>query len=184
MPRARLVWPGAPEPGHRAGDDARVDRLEARVVDAEAGRHARPEAVDDHVGALDERAEDALAVLVTEVDGGAALVAPDRVVGQRARPRLGLGRAAADVEACDGARRHLDHEHVGAEVGEKHGGVLAGRGAGEVEDANALERHGHGEPPRSIVIAGSRGQEGSSREVCGTRGARRMESETYYRVLA
>jgi hypothetical protein len=138
------VWP-KPE---REVDDARVDRGQRLVVDAEALDHAGAEALDDDIRVLRERAEDGTGVVGLEIEAKAALVAAEGVVRLLA---LGVARLAAGAGgvAPPRALAHLlDQEHVGAEIAEQHRAVWPRRQAGEVEHRDPFERQ-HGGPPMS-----------------------------------
>jgi hypothetical protein len=59
------IWPGGAEAGDRAVDQARVDRPQRRVADAQAIHHAWPEILHNHVRLCGEP--------VNDVDGGRLL---------------------------------------------------------------------------------------------------------------
>ena len=52
-----------------------------------------------------------------------------------------MGRVGAGVVAAAG---QLDFDHIGAQIGQHHGGVGANEDTSEVENAQAVERLGHG----------------------------------------
>ena len=116
------------------------------VVDPEAVHDARAEALEDDVGAPDELVEDFAGGLVLQVEGDGALAAAEGVVGGGALRGLGVG-GTAGAKLGVHAGHGLDEGDVGAEVGEQHRAVGAGRETGEVEDGDAVESHGHREPP-------------------------------------
>jgi hypothetical protein len=128
--------------GDRAGDDARVDRSQRLVVDAEAFADAVAVVVEDDIGDADEIEEGFAPLRVLEVDGEAAL-AP--VVADEAQS-VGAERVAVG---------RLDLDAIGAPVGEDAGGEGAGDEGAEVEDADARERTG-AVPDLGFRISGCR----------------------------
>ena len=129
-----MSWPAAmgvravlAPPGHPPEHQLRVAGEALVGPDAEALHHARPEPLDQRVGALDEVEQRGDAVGVLEVDGDVAPAAAARrrragVVGRRAAHRLGA----------------VDADDVGAHVGEQHRGERAGPDAGDLDDPVAV----------------------------------------------
>ncbi|MNJ55914.1 hypothetical protein D3C77_514340 [compost metagenome] len=72
------IWPGLAEAGNRAIDKARVDCLQAFIVQAVGSQAAYLEVLDDHIGLRRQLAHQALAFRLSEVDGHRALVAVGR----------------------------------------------------------------------------------------------------------
>ena len=151
------VGAGLAEAGEGAVDDAGVDRGDGLVVDAEAVHDARAEALKDDIGATDELVKDLAGGLVLQVEGDGALAAAEGVVGGGAFRSLGVG-GRAGAELGGDAGNGLDEGDIGAEVGEEHGAVGAGREAGEIEDFDAFESHGHREPPEPEAAGCGRGK--------------------------
>ena len=83
--RARAVLAIAAD---RRIDDARIERGDRFVVDAECRDDAGPEALDDHVGAPRKGQERVASAGILEIDGEAPLVAVDRAVDGGNRPLL------------------------------------------------------------------------------------------------
>src|SRR5262249_30493548 len=73
-------------PGEPGIDEARIELLEARIVDAEPRRHRGPEILDEHIGALDHAIEDREPVLLLQVERNRALAA----VRAKEKPRFTL----------------------------------------------------------------------------------------------
>ena len=126
-------------------DDARRDRADAVVGEAEVRERPRAEVLDQHIAALDHSLEHALPLGVLEVEGDAPLVAIDREVIRRhaldlrRHPRPGLVTGP----------RELDLDDVGAVVGEHQRAIRTGERAREIEDVDARQRalgRGHRRP--------------------------------------
>ena len=128
------------------------------AVEAPRGHQAGAEGLDQHVGALAERARELAVAVVREVERDRALVAVEpEVVGRIvAVPRRAPG---ARVVAAAGA---LDLDHVGAEVAERHRRERAREHAREVGDEQPVERSGGvghrasslvSEPMRTLVVS-------------------------------
>ncbi len=145
-----LVVPGAPalgavvaEPGDREHHEPRVQLVQPADREAEPIENPRPEVLQEHVGPLDESAQQILALGRLEVGSDGLLVA---VAGQEVRRHRVVVRAekrrspGAAVVAGDGAL-HLDHP--GAEVAEHHRRVRAGQRPGQIDDDDVLEGSGH-----------------------------------------
>ena len=115
---------------------ARAQRL---VAEAEALHHARPVALDEHVGILQQPREDLRAGLALEVGGDAALVALE-LQEQRAL----LGPAARRLHerpdrAQEVTRGRLQLHDLRAEVAELHRAERAGDPLRDIDDAQAVE---------------------------------------------
>ena len=91
-------------------DQARVDPSEARIVDAEPGRHRGAEILDQHIGALDQPMQHRETFLLLQIEREGALAA----VRAEKEPRL--ARQAGGKLAQHVALRRLDLDHIGAEV--------------------------------------------------------------------
>ena len=123
------------ERADRAVDDARVAGRDVVVAEAEAVDRARPERLDDDVGAGREALGQREVAGVLEVERDRALVAVQPEVVRRALVvpgRSPLARVVAAVGA-------LDLHDVGAEVAERHRAQRAGEHAGEVRDEDAVQ---------------------------------------------
>ncbi len=128
--RARL-----PVAGQRADDEPGRGGPQGVVAEAEAGEHAGPELLEEHVVAGQEAHERAPPGRPFEVEHEAALAPVER--GERGRlAPLAEGRHRAQVVA---AARVFELVDPGAEVGEHERGEGARQEARQVEDANAVE---------------------------------------------
>ena len=97
-----------------------------------------------------------------EVERDAALV---RVQVEEEAAALGVRHAARErtaLRASDRRAGRLDLDDVGAEVGEQLGGVGGADAAADLEDAEAVERAGHGSRPESRAAPARRSTRGSS----------------------
>ena len=94
-PGAVAVRPALPEPRDAGIDEARVERLQRGVVDAEPGLDVRPVVLDQDVGAAHQLAEDLDPLRRFEVERQAALVAVQV---------LEIGTVARPAEAFAGSR--------------------------------------------------------------------------------
>src|SRR5207237_4655414 len=130
-------------------DEPRVDRLQRLRGEIEALEHARPEALDERVGGLDEPQQHLAALRLLEVERHRALVAPDP------EPP---GRAAADELAHRAGgvavSGPFDLDHLGAEIGEVLPDARACDDVRELDDPKArkgkLFAH-----PRRVYYPGS-----------------------------
>ncbi len=124
------------EGADRAVHDAGVGARDLVVAEAEAVAGARPEGLDDDVGADAQLARERHVGRVLEVERDRALVAVEAQV---------VGRALVDERRPPGARvvaavGALDLDHVGPEVAEAHRAQRAGEHPREVGDEDAIER--------------------------------------------
>ncbi len=127
------VVPGAPgeravlaPAGHAAVDERRVAGVAVPRADAEPFGDAGAVALDQDVGAFGEVQDAGGAVRGLEVDDHGALVAVGDVAG------------GVDPEARTAGA--VDADHVGAQVGQEHGGEGPGPDAGQFDHAHARER--------------------------------------------
>lgn len=118
-------------------DHARIGGTDAVVAEPEPVHAAGPEVLDDDVGAAGQFAGGGHVVGLAQVERDRALAPVDAeevgglVVSHRRPPGAGVVTGPA-----------LDLDHVGAQVGQEHGGVGAGQDAGEVRDQEAGQRPG------------------------------------------
>ena len=118
---ARRVRPGLAEAGHRAIDDAGVDRLDRFIIQPVALEIADLVVLHHHVAGFGELADDVLPFRRRDIDGDRFLVAVgaeiERVVVVRLAVGIGQVRRAegAGVVAAAGA---FDLDHLGAEIGQ------------------------------------------------------------------
>jgi hypothetical protein len=96
-------------------------------IEPQPRHHVGAEVLDHHVGAGDEPARDVEVGGLLEVEHEGTLAAVPHGVG-RGVPARATGR--------------IDADHVGAVVGELHGGERPGDVLAEVDDAQALEGSG------------------------------------------
>ena len=116
-------------PGDGAVDEARIDRSQRAVVEAEGGCPAGRPVLDHDVGAGDEVTGLAAAVLGRQVDDHAGLAAV---------PHLEAGQGAGPVAA-----RWLDLDDIGAVIGEDHGDHRSRHALAEINDCQVLARRTH-----------------------------------------
>ena len=120
-----------------------LPRLQDIRAEADLFERARPEILDQDVAPGDEAQQRVLRAVVAEVEHDRALVA-----------RIGLPvqlLAAVAPVAQRIARRRLDLDDVGAEIGELEGEHVAGDQPRQVEHANAGERSGRGGVERDAM---------------------------------
>lgn len=129
MPGAGGIGAGVSPAGHGADHETGVALAQEIGREAEARQGARPEALQEDIGPLQETAEDLLAVRLLEVERH-ALDAGEEEGGEA--PHSAHGIALRGL-------LHLDHPRP--EVGQEPAGQGAGEMAGEVEDEGAGE-HG------------------------------------------
>src|SRR6185295_11851572 len=133
------------EAADRYVDDFRRRGTDGRLVQPHALDNARPEVLDEHVGAVDEPHQHRLPARVLQVEGNRALV-PVVVEIVRRHAAAPVGDVAGEV-----ALEALDLDDVGPLVGEEHGGRRAGDDAGQVDDADAVQGSWHGASILTVV---------------------------------
>ncbi len=187
------VGAGAPEGRHVEDDDVGADGTDGVVVEAEFFECADGEVFGEDVAGGDELFDDGASFGPAAIDGEGFFVAEDLDEGGAVVPRAGagIGRVAGDPRghelghhgvhpgACGAGHRVpdegvFDFDALGAEVGEVHGGGLAGPDGGEVADADALEGEGGGhamtpEAMRESMAAGWRPASPRMARVCSPR---------------
>ena len=132
--------------GRDAGiNDPGVDRLDAFVVDAEAGLHVRAVILDDDVGALRHPLEHPDALFRLEVERHAPLVAVQV---------LEVRRVAGREILVPAQPRRLDLDHVGAPVGHLAPGGGPGPGEGHLQNGDVLQDIGGGLKRHVAVLSG------------------------------
>src|SRR5207245_2386320 len=122
------------ERSDRAVDEPRVARPELGGAEAVAFRCSGPQALEEHVGLIDEAQHDLAPSLVAEVDRERALACVRREE-HRALPFQKRRPPGARVVA--GERLHLDD--IGSERREQLRRRRPGEGGGDVDDAHAGE---------------------------------------------
>ena len=121
---AIAVRTGMPEPGDRAIDQTRVERMHRVIAEPETIERAGSEVLDEDVRRCRQRAHQCRALGALQVDRDRAFVAIDEVE----RPeRTGFGFATGF------AIERLDLDHVGAEIGEQHRAISARNDVGTVD---------------------------------------------------
>ncbi len=139
-----VARPVRQRPGLTVGRDREVDQLrifrrEARIVEAVLLQHAGPEVLDHALGIGQQLVHDRLAIGLGEVERD-ALLAP--VVGHE-EVAFAVGATGARTGALArvvAAIGILDLDHLGAHVREHLGAHGTRDHAGEIDDANAVER--------------------------------------------
>ena len=137
-------WPDVPVGADRAVDEACVASAQRVGAEAHALREPGPEALEEHVRAVDEAQDGVPAALVAQRDGERALPS---VHGQEHRA-LAVPEGRAPRTCVVPGVRPLDLDHVGAERGEDLRAVRAGDRGRHVHDARPRER---GERHRPII---------------------------------
>ena len=141
--RALGVTPGRAIAGDGEVDEARVDRRQLVVAEAQSSQRAGSEVLDQRVRTAKQPAEDRRAIGLLEIEPDAPLVPVDsEEVGRRSRPV----RFAADPRRAPASGRvplgRLDLHDVRAQVAEKHRRVRSGEDGRAVDDAEAGQRTG------------------------------------------
>ena len=151
---ARRVRPGLAEAGHRAIDDAGVDRLDRFVIEPVALEIADLVVLHHHVAGFGQLADDVLAFGRGDVDGDRLLVAVGAEVERVVVVRLALGvfqvrRAeGAGVVAAAGA---FDLDHLGAEIGQHLRRQRARKHPRQVENFDARKWQSRHELPPNFL---------------------------------
>src|SRR6185295_5926150 len=134
---------------HRGRDDARVERRERLVAEAEALHRARAQVLDDDVGRLGQRLEHLTAALRLEVEGHALLVHVQHAEERRVHAGL-----LAEPVSCLLARRGLDLDDLGPQPRQRFRAARACLELRTVQDPDSFERRSHHWPPvRSVCCA-------------------------------
>ncbi|MDZ7729008.1 MAG: hypothetical protein U5Q44_12860 [Dehalococcoidia bacterium] len=133
-----------------AVDDARIRR--GYVVPAEAEAFAPPgdEVGDENVAALGQPLHDVGAAGLLEVDGDGALAEVVEFEGGVAGKVEIVAERAELESAVHVAAGRFDLDDVGAEVGHEAGRGRGRQPVGDFDDADTIERCGHGTPPRRV----------------------------------
>src|SRR6266852_1210265 len=132
LPRA-----GPSERRDRAIDQARVERGQGVVAEAETLHRARPEILDQDVGALHQIAQHVGTLRGLQIERDVPLVAVDDEI--RRRLAALVRRPGARFVARAGVF-HLDD--IGAHIGQEHAAEGPGEDAREIDDADTVEREG------------------------------------------
>ena len=149
VPGQRRVGPGLPVAGDAAEDEARVGRGEAVVAQVPALEGAGAEVLDDDVGVRDQLQQHLLAARAAQVEGDAALVAPEDGPHEAVAVVVALAPLADRVRAAGG----LDLDDVGAVVTEDPRGERARDDRAHLQHAQAREGAGDG----GVRVGGRRG---------------------------
>ena len=120
-------------------DEAGVERPHRGIAEAQAIEDARPEVLEEDVGALEELAEHLLASRVLQVQGQAALVGIEREVEEAVGVRAIPERVTRDIPAAG----LLDLDDVRPEPGQHLAARRPGLIVREIDDANARQRAAH-----------------------------------------
>ena len=127
--RARLA-----EARDRQIDDARFALGDRGVAEAQAIDHAGPEALQEHVGTVDQAPQDGAAILLLQVERDGALA---EVGGQRIGALVAIHHAEIACPVADAGR--LDLDDVGAILCEQHGAIGTGDALAHVDHLQAGE---------------------------------------------
>ena len=146
----RRVGPGLAEARHPHDDEARIAPVQDTRAEPHLLQRAGAEILDQDVGGRDQRQQRVLGRGVAEVQHDGALVA-----------RIGLPMqflAAVAPVAQRVARRRLDLDDVGAEIGELKRQHVAGDEPRQIEHAHAGERPGGVGLERELMGPGRHGR--------------------------
>jgi hypothetical protein len=113
----------------RAVDERRSSVGDARVVELACSEVPGREALDQHVGGVDQREQLLAVARVVEVEHHTALAS--------------VGDHRPHVPALRVAGRRFDLHHVGAVIAERHRRHRTGETGGQVDDTQSLECTGH-----------------------------------------
>lgn len=139
------IWSILTVTADAAEHELRIPFVQGAEADPEAIHDPRPEALHDHVRAVDEMEKYLTSQGVLEIDRQRPLVAVDGVEHRGAA--LDEGRHPAHVVAAGGV---LDLDDVGAEIRQQHRAERPWKQPAEVEDSHIVEcRHGRA----SVAIA-------------------------------
>src|SRR3954470_9062218 len=147
----RVLERAGAEALQRRVDQPRVELVQVLPREAETVHHARAEVLDQDVGAVDQLAEDLLALVGLHVEGEAPLVA----VEHREVERVHVGQIAQLGAGDVTAARLLDLDDVRSHPGEQLGADRTGLHVRHVDDADSVEglrnRHSNALPYLYIV---------------------------------
>ena len=123
--------------GDRAIDQAWIALFQPGLSEAEARQHAGPVVLDEHVGPGEQAVQHRLAMRRLEVEGERVLVAVDghETGGLIADPVLGHRVVAGGLAA----RRPLDLDHLGAQVGQHQPAGGRGENVRQLDHPDARE---------------------------------------------
>ena len=121
--------------GDRTPDQPGVTPLDRFGSEPEPGHRPGPEVLDQHVAGGDEPGERGRALPGLEVQDDALLAPVDREEIRGLPPAEGGAPGAGVVPAG-----RFDLDHLGAEVGQHHGGVGPGEDPGEIQNPDSRER--------------------------------------------
>ncbi len=133
--RALAQRPRGAEPGDGDQHEPRPARAQALPVVAELRERARPEVLDQHVGAREQALEDCAVPSLFEIE-------IDRLLAAIHRGEVGgaRGREGADRARIVAAARALHLDHARAEIGEHQRAVGPREDARQIDDERAGER--------------------------------------------
>ncbi len=131
--RKRTVLPPA---GHAAIDEPRIAPGAVGGAKAQALHHARPIALDQRVGRLDQRQRLGESLRALEIEGRDPLAAPERSFQERP-----IGIAESRLVRAD------DRDNLGAEIGEHAAGERTRTNALELDHLQTCKRTQHAKLP-------------------------------------
>ena len=139
VPRLGAARPGVAVAGDRAVDQARQARVQMLEAEPQAVERARPEVLDQDVGARQEALEQRAAARLLEIERDAEFGAVD---GQEVAAFSLDKRRPPDARVVPLAGI-LDLDHLGAEIGQRHRGVGPREYPRQVQDPHPFERRSH-----------------------------------------
>ncbi len=130
-----LVRAARPESLDLGVDDAWVDAADLVVAESQPLDHAWPEVLDEHIGLLDELAEQLASARVLQVAGDAALVG----VQQQEVEGIDTWAFARGGSTLVAPLRLLDFDDFGSQPGQRFGTRGPGFELSQIDDSDACE---------------------------------------------
>ena len=133
-----LIFPALAEASAMDIDDARINRLDAFIIQPQPFHPGQPDIVEEHIGMFQQFENDRLVVGILAVERDRFLVAVER----------GKNRAEIAGRTVPGVAHHVagkfalaifDLDHVGAHVGEVESGKRSQHNGRHVDDLQPLQ---------------------------------------------
>src|SRR5262249_53574070 len=142
--RLVAVWAVLSETRDGAVHQARIERIQSVVVDAEALHHPGTVVLQHHVDLARGAAEQLLSLELAQIEREAQLVAIEGAELMTVAVRFLPGDAKLAERIADPGT--LDLDHLRAQVGEQQARIRARDELAELEDLDAFERTRHAMP--------------------------------------
>ncbi len=124
-------------------DEARIDRLQLFITEAELCHRAGPEILHHHIGGLDQFLDGGDALRVLQIDSDAALVTASRQMIDAVALDETVGNRPVTLES---AFDRLDRDDIRSKVCQRLSSQRAGQEMIEAEDLNAAQKAHRGMP--------------------------------------